>query len=249
MIRNLIPRASIYTALVVMVIALLTISNAQEHDWFLGEWISYRGFDVYTLENLSDGTYTFTLNTDQYVEIGTWQLSEGQLTQNWNDLTTGEATSATYDLEKLSDTAFNQSGGNLSEGFVFAYTKVTEDVKNVDLAEVPFVEVVPGSYSCFIGSVSPVDAYADETSLVLELRPDTTYAATSSSVSDEGTLSAQPIGQEVFIRYLPLEFFPSASRLELTNSEGQAQAFIFAQDVKGNSYLFQGNEGRGCAVR
>jgi hypothetical protein len=236
MIRNLVSRASIYTLLIFIVTMLLTIGNTQEHDWFLGKWIAYRGFDVYTLENYNDSTYTFTINTDGYVETGTWQLEGDQFTQNWNDPNIDEATSATYDLEKLSDTAFKQSGGNLSEGTVFAYAKVIGETETIN---VPTLEVSPQSYSCFSSTESFVDTYADETDIMIELRSDESYTTTSPNFNDEGTFSAKPITQDVFTRYLPLEFFPNASLVQMKSSNGNLQTFIFARDAGGNSYLFQ----------
>jgi hypothetical protein len=99
-----------------------------QNEWFLGKWTAKVDINVYTLENRSDGTYTFTANDSinpLYEELGTWTLNGTEFIQNWNDPATGEPTTATYLLEKLSDTAFNQSGGNLGEGFVFNFTKVT----------------------------------------------------------------------------------------------------------------------------
>jgi hypothetical protein len=109
-----------------VVLFVLSWSLAQEDtSWFLGTWEAEIEGSLYTLENRPDGSYTFTINADQYVETGTWQLNGNAFTQNWTDPNTGLPTSATYSLEKLSDTAFNQSGGNLTEGFVFDFEKVS----------------------------------------------------------------------------------------------------------------------------
>jgi hypothetical protein len=173
-----------------------SLAFAQDNqDWFLGKWVAEQGLDVYTLENFPDSTYTFAINTDQYIETGTWQLGEGQLTQNWNDPNTSEATSATYTLEKPSDTAFNQSGGNLPEGFVFAYVKATEE--NTEVAEVPFIEILPGSYSCCTSAENPLSIYAEETSLSIELAYDdgwTEETSFSVTLGDLGQVSEMWIG-------------------------------------------------------
>lgn len=105
---------------------LLGLVQAQ-NEWILGKWTAEVDGSIYTLENKSDGTYIFTADdgiNPTYRETGTWQVDGNAFTQNWEDPTTGEAQSATYVLEKLSDTAFNQSGGNLPAGFVFSFTKV-----------------------------------------------------------------------------------------------------------------------------
>jgi hypothetical protein len=96
--------------------------------WFLGTWSAVNGVQVVSLTNNPDGTYTFEITDflNPYREEGTWTLSGDNLTQQWNDPNTGEAASATYRLEKLSDTAFNQSGGNLGET-VFSFTKAGGD--------------------------------------------------------------------------------------------------------------------------
>ncbi len=107
---------------------VLFVSSVQaQNEWFLGKWQAVVPGSIYTLENRSDGTYYFSGDdgTSLYEETGTWQLSDNQFTQNWTDQNTGLPTSATYTLEKLSDTAFNQFGGNLGEGFVFNFSKVS----------------------------------------------------------------------------------------------------------------------------
>jgi hypothetical protein len=112
---------------------LMGWSFAQEDtSWFLGKWQAEVQGSSYTLENYGDGTYYFsgTDGMSLYEETGTWQLDGNAFTQNWTDPNTGLPTSATYRLEKLSDTAFNQSGGNLGEGFVFNFKKVSEGVAN-----------------------------------------------------------------------------------------------------------------------
>jgi hypothetical protein len=112
--------------MILLITWIITWSPAQEDtSWFLGKWQAQQDGTLYTLTNNSDGTYTFTAG-DTYVETGTWTLNGSEFTQNWTDPTTGLPTSATYVLEKLSDTAFNQSGGNLDEGFVFNFEKVSE---------------------------------------------------------------------------------------------------------------------------
>lgn len=111
-------------------ILLVSWSFAQEDTlWFLGKWQAQQDGTFYTLTNNSDGSYTFTAGNN-YVETGTWTLDGSEFTQNWTDPNTGLPTSATYRLEKLSDTAFHQSGGNLGEGFVFNFTKVSESAPN-----------------------------------------------------------------------------------------------------------------------
>jgi hypothetical protein len=110
-----------------IVLFVLSWSLAQEDTrWFLGEWQAEVQGSSYTLRNNSDGSYYFSGDDgiSLYEETGTWQLSGNQLTQNWADPITGLATSASYRIEKLSDTAFNQSGGNLPDGFIFSFTKV-----------------------------------------------------------------------------------------------------------------------------
>jgi hypothetical protein len=112
---------------VVWLIILFGFVQAQ-NEWFLGKWRAEVQGSVYTLENRSDGTYYFSGDdgiNPLYEETGTWTLSGTEFTQNWNDPATGQPTTATYVLEKLSDKAFNQSGGNLGEGFVFNFTKVS----------------------------------------------------------------------------------------------------------------------------
>jgi hypothetical protein len=111
------------------VLLLISWSFAQDDtSWFLGQWQAEVQGSLYTLENKGDGTYYFSGDdgTNLYEETGTWQLSGNEFTQNWTDANTGLPMSATYTLEKLSDTAFTQSGGNLSEGFVFNFEKVSE---------------------------------------------------------------------------------------------------------------------------
>ncbi len=109
----------------VWLVALIGFVQAQ-NEWFLGTWTAEVQGSTYTLENHSDGSYYFSGDDGitLYEETGTWQLNGTEFTQSWTDPSTGEATSATYLLEKLSDTAFNQSGGNLGTGFVFNFTKV-----------------------------------------------------------------------------------------------------------------------------
>jgi hypothetical protein len=112
-----------------IMILLVSWSLAQEDtSWLLGKWQAEVQGSIYTLENYSDGTYYFSGSDDinLYEETGTWTLTGSEFTQNWTDPNTGLPTSATYVLEKLSDTAFTQSGGNLDEGFVFNFEKVSE---------------------------------------------------------------------------------------------------------------------------
>jgi hypothetical protein len=218
-------------------IASLGISTAQiESSWLEGRWRAYQGFTAVELINNSDGTYTFTLG--EYVETGTWQFDNTGLTQNWNDPTTGEATNETYDIEKLSDTAFNQSGGNLNDT-VYSYSKVLEDA---DSTAIPSQEPLARAYTCFVSSESPLDSYADEVTLGFELSSDGRFTATSDSINDTGTFTTQTIESNVFTRYLPLEFFPSASYIYFQSDAGNPpQTLVFAADVNGVGYIFQGN--------
>jgi hypothetical protein len=120
----------------------LTLVSAQaDPSWFLGKWQAQRDGKTYVLVNNKDGTYTFS--EGDYQETGIWQLDSNGLTQNWNDPTTGEAKSATYSLEKLSDTAFKQSGGNLEAGFVFSFTKLTDDTPAPPTAQAPPAAIDP----------------------------------------------------------------------------------------------------------
>jgi hypothetical protein len=110
----------------VWLVVLVGFVQAQ-NEWFLGTWTAQVDGSIYTLENKSDGTYYFSGNDgiNLYEETGTWELNGTEFTQNWTDQSTGQPTSATYTLEKLSDTTFNQSGGNLGAGFIFSFTKVS----------------------------------------------------------------------------------------------------------------------------
>lgn len=106
----------------------LSEQASTDQTWFLGTWNAVNGVQVISLTNNADGTYTFEISDflNPYREEGTWTLRGDTFTQNWTDPNTGEAASATYRLEKLSDTAFNQSGGNLGET-VFYFTKAGGD--------------------------------------------------------------------------------------------------------------------------
>ena len=103
-------------------------SSSTSQDWFLGEWSVVNGVQIIALKNNADGTYTFDIEDflNPYHEDGTWTLEGNQLTQHWEDPATGQATQATYTIEKLSDNSFNQFGGNL-EDTVFSFTKVGGD--------------------------------------------------------------------------------------------------------------------------
>lgn len=96
--------------------------------WFLGTWSAVNGVQVISLTNNADGTYTFDINDllNPYHEEGTWTLDGNQFTQKWKDPATGQDTQATYTIEKLSENAFNQSGGNLGDA-VFSFTRAGGD--------------------------------------------------------------------------------------------------------------------------
>jgi hypothetical protein len=103
-------------------------------------------------------------------------------------------------------------------------------------------EPLAGSYTCFISLESPLDSYADEVTLVFGLSSDGRFAASSDSINDTGTFTTEGIESDVFTRYLPLEFFPSASYMYFQSAAGNPpQTLVFAKDVNGTGYIFQGN--------
>jgi WD40-like Beta Propeller Repeat len=119
-------------------ILLSTLSLAQSQDWILGQWSAQVGSEMYEMKFFADGNYSFSQPNANYLEQGTWQLVENQLTQVWVDPGTSENQQQTYQLEQLSDTSFKMSGGNLgSTVFTFrAVSSVAQPVPNL-LAEPP----------------------------------------------------------------------------------------------------------------
>jgi hypothetical protein len=109
-----------------LVLIILLFGGAQAQNWFLGEWSSSSGVSTISLKNYPNGTYTFDTNDffkGNYHEEGSWKLTGNTLTQAWTD-ETGQAQQVDYTLERVSDTFFKQSGGNLN-GTVFEFFKVT----------------------------------------------------------------------------------------------------------------------------
>ncbi len=96
-------------------------ANASEG--LIGTWQTQVG-NISVIQTInSDGTYTFEVPAQNYLEKGTWQLDGTNFSQQWQDPKTGAAQQTTYRLEFLGANSFRQSGGNLGET-VYTFTKV-----------------------------------------------------------------------------------------------------------------------------
>ncbi|MEZ4630012.1 MAG: hypothetical protein R2880_04730 [Deinococcales bacterium] len=110
-----------------LIFICLSFASAQESQpgWFMGTWEAHHGLDTYTLVNRSDGSYSFSISGfgSNYQEEGSYSLGPNRLTQSWFDAQKGQQ-EVTYKLEKLSDSHFLQSGGNLGDT-VFVFNKLS----------------------------------------------------------------------------------------------------------------------------
>lgn len=98
------------------------LATAQTADDLVGVWQAQAG-DATVIQTIQeDGTYTFEILGQNYLEQGTWQLDGTNYSQQWQDPNTGEAMNETYTVEFLGGDSFRQSGGNL-QGQVYTFTK------------------------------------------------------------------------------------------------------------------------------
>jgi hypothetical protein len=97
----------------------------------VGVWEAIHEGDTITQVIQADGTYTFTIPGDDeyetYFEEGRWQLDGMNLSQQYQDPSTGEALNEAYAVEFLDGNTFRQSGGNLGT-VVYTFTRVSSEV-------------------------------------------------------------------------------------------------------------------------
>jgi hypothetical protein len=116
---------------------LIAFSLAQNSEDLIGTWQAQTNGNSYAQTINADGTYTFEILNQNYLEQGTWQLDGTNFSQQWQDPTTGEAQQATYWLEFQNETSFRMSGGNL-EGAVYTFNRIeTQDVADNTSAPTP----------------------------------------------------------------------------------------------------------------
>jgi WD40-like Beta Propeller Repeat len=109
--------------LAALVVLFLSFTVAQTRETLLGTWQAQTGGVTIIQTIREDGSYSFDVAAQNYLEEGTWQLDGENFLQQWQDLNTGEAMNVTYRLEFLGENSFTMSGGNL-DGTVYTFTRV-----------------------------------------------------------------------------------------------------------------------------